>query len=467
MFKTFRKRPKIAIFILVFALFQIPNSRAEANPSPGKKCQKIDLSIVWKDRNYTCIARNKKLVWNTGYKVPWYQKKSDLNLKIPATNWENLRPAEYCKIKTVTSRLGGISSGFPNKSALHGLSKIRALALYVDFPDRPGRSLNFEKDLRELQKISDYYLAQSYGKFTLKWSSSNQFARMPKNIKDYNLNQSTFQTSKDDNSVFLQDAINAADNFINFSEFDLVIIMPPDTATFEEFGSYAGTRSGEIFKIYSAEGQVRNIQTYLPTRTNYGTSLLAGSWGGTLHEIGHELGLVDYYNYKNTGDGRNRGNAGTNTTVIYNYDPMSDLWSGTGSELLAWSRFLLGFLPDDSIRCVDGLKESFHLIAPIESGAGNRSVFYKLDDHRLIAMEFRYPINYDIKLNNNQMGLIVYLVDTSKDSGEGPLRILLPERSTDVNSPALAPGDSLQFEDFSIRVIDGNSRFLYISITRE
>jgi len=465
MSKTLKQRRVLISLVILAILNQLVPTWATQNPVPGKKCFKIDQTVTFLDRNYTCISRNKKLIWNKGYEVSWYQRKSDIKLLKPITQNENLQPTEICKLKTITSRLGGISSGFPNKSALHNLWDINALALYVDFPDKVGKVLNYSTDVKELQKISNYYTSQSYGKLIIKWSSSNRYARMPKNIQEYNLNHSTFQTSKDDNSVFLQDAITAADGFINFSDYDLVIIMPPDTATFDDFGSYAGTRSGELFKIYSAEGQVKNIQTYLPRRTNYGTSMLAGSWGGTLHEIGHELGLVDYYNYKNPGDGRNRGNSGTDDRVIYNYDPMSDLWSGTGSELLAWSKFLLGFLQESSVRCIYGPQETFHLISPIELSEGVNAVFYKIDDNRLIAMEFRYPTGYDLNLNFDQIGLIAYLIDTSRDSGQGPLKILLPEKFTDVNNPALRPGKSINFENIKIDVIDGNSKYIYFSIS--
>lgn len=439
-----------------------------AAPQANKSCSKLGSKAAYKKVIYLCVKNGKKLSWQKQTPAKPAAIPTPKPIPFDTTPTTQLLEVDKCRLQTVDAKknlYGGISSGFPNLSALHGKSVINALALYVDFPDRLGTEITFSKDRYDLEQISAFYRDQSYGTVDVVWSATEKYAHMPRSISSYNLNNSTFQTTKNDNTPFLQDAISAADQFVDYSRFDLVVVMPPNTATYEEFGSYAGTRSGLVFKINSQEGQVKNIQTFLPAKTFYGTSVLAAKWGGLLHEIAHELGLVDYYNYAATGRLRDAGR-GTTDPVMHIYDPMGDEWSNTGSGFLGWSRFQLGFLSDQAVRCASGSIQTFHEIHPIAfRESETKATFIVLDSHRLLAFEYRLPVGYDKQLIPGQQGLIAYIVDTSRNTGEGPTRLLFPAGRTDEKSPSISTTDVLYVENLEVRVVSVSSEYVRFSVT--
>ena len=60
-------------FVFAFAIFVsllVPISNAEAvAPKPGSKCSKAGNTQVSKGLRFTCVKKNKKLVWNSGVKI--------------------------------------------------------------------------------------------------------------------------------------------------------------------------------------------------------------------------------------------------------------------------------------------------------------------------------------------------------------------------------------------------------------
>ena len=195
---------------------------------------------------------------------------------------------DSCKLAKVVQE--PLTAGFPREASLMpSTGKVRNLFLFVDFPDNPSKSSS--------KKFADNYFTTakkflediSYGKMTPELTVSSEVFRINKNSASYKM----LTDGQGDAPGLVQDALDAADNDIDFNNFDLVTVVPPaDTKNIRTSGAYTG--GANAFKTKN-----RNF----PSAIVIGGSKLSNfnqpgfGWSFYAHEFGHVLGITHPFKY--------------------------------------------------------------------------------------------------------------------------------------------------------------------------
>ena len=123
---------------------------------------------------------------------------------------------------------------------------------------------------------------------------------------------------------------------------------------------------------------------------------------------------------------------------------------------LAWERWLLGWLEDNQIRCVTE-KSAIQLLTPIGRKGGVKAGVVPLSPSKVVVIESRRPEGVDRNLAKS--GALVYLVDSSIQSGFGPVRVFPADKSDPRRLQSTrAVGESVIVEGVSITVKESGSQ---------
>ena len=164
-------------------------------------------------------------------------------------------------------------------------------------------------------------------------------------------------------------------------------------------------------------------------------------WGGLVlaHETGHTLGLPDLYLFEAPPEDPGNWHA-----AVGGWDLMG-LISGSGPEYFAWTE--LGWLDDAQVVCADPRRTTHARLSPVAESADaprwqDAMVVYPVSETRAVVVENRQPVGYDEAIGAN--GALVYTVDTSVRSGEGPVRVVdsTPGSADGLDDAPFAPGTS-------------------------
>jgi hypothetical protein len=181
------------------------------------------------------------------------------------------------------------------------------------------------------------------------------------------------------------------------------------------------------------------------------------------------LGLDDLYDYEWQKD--NPTNDWYRQFVfmgIFDLMAMSPhpMW-GDNSEFLGWHKYLLDWITNDQVRCLDASipSETTHRLVP------NHHIS---DEEKLLVIQINHQVALvsEVKAFNPSCekckgGLYTYLVNTSNRNGYGPIRMIRPELSIDqfFEDAYIETGQSLSYENILITVESQDDQSVKVSLT--
>jgi M6 family metalloprotease-like protein len=307
--------------------------------------------------------------------------------------------------------------------------------LFIDFPDAMGD----QEVLNEFIKVQIPTMKQgleelSYGQLTSTVDVVNKYFRLQKSIEYYNLlfqynviNYATQGLPTDAKlQEFLKDVVELTDPQVDFSKYDFVSIITSN-------GSRLGL-DGSVGFRFILDGKAFNFahMSFSSTKEYFGNPDKATS---LLHDVGHMMGIPHGWG------GFPYGNA---NNPIINVPIWSLMATGGGSpnpDLLAWERFLLGWIDEKNVLCISEWKTSDFTI---EIGRINqvdtktKMVVIRLNKYEAIIIESPDDTVFDyVKTNSirwkydGSPGVIIYSLNTNILSNYGAFRLLYPSNTSE------------------------------------
>jgi len=355
------------------------------------------------------------------------------------------REVAACRL---SNQVGGdqTNSGFPiSPERIPASGNVNVAVLFVDFPD--AQALQGETATADekgsthdlfLKIVSDadrYLKVMSYGTLDVTFRPLHRWLRMPHNLSiDYSDFESGYGITMR-RLRLIGDAIGLADPDFDFEDIDsVVVIATPEADSIKRAIAHRG--------LFYADGQT------------IGNSISMGSsgrhwpnWLTTAHELGHNLGLPDLYDTSVKRDSEE-----DLSDEVYRFVGEFGLMGGSQShprvEMFAWSRWQLGWLRDTQVACITSFPASVQL-TPLPTSGGIKAVVVPLTETTALVVESRRILGYDFRLRKE--GALVYKIDTSVQSGEGPIVVGSISKPPD-HSALLGPGEVWNSDGYSVTV---------------
>ena len=401
---------------------------ASAAVKAGAKCTKVGISSVISNKTYTCIKSGKKLVWKISSKR--IDKSKPFTPLASLSNAALFSNLDKCKIIDGDPQTTNMTAGFPIPDGRIDLVKGAKMQIIgADFPDKIGGTKS-PKELNQslTSSVEKFWTAQSSIPVKFDWKWSSDWIRMPNSINSYSLGGSFFQGKFNPEAYFnfAKEIISKTDSDIDFTGVNFLFIVFPPGIKNEEIGTFLvhtqgtySTREGNIFNLIMAGGDYNSASTYI-------------------HEFGHALGLTDIRDTLDLGNQKSDG--------MY-YDIMNN---PTYPELLVWHRYLLGFLENSQIHCINSSDASTHWLVPVASVSKQvKGIIIPLSSTEAVIVESRRAIGFDTALSSRSdlVGAVVYTLDSK-----------IPYRRTPVKvAQVLKNNDSVNVGGYKITVIESGN----------
>ena len=203
--------------------------------------------------------------------------------------------------------------------------------------------------------------------------------------------------------AYIQEAISLANANVDFSKYSSVLVVTDPKNSPSDIGP--------AFQSNHTANSIPVDGTNIHNGVTSGRDMAfwpKGLW--FCHEFGHNLGLPDLYSYtapyhKFVGEFGLMGNQG-----------------GKSPEPFGWERWILGWINDNQVVCQGEVGNGAVTLTPIESVGGVKILTIPIDNKTTIVVESRRKLGYDKDLIKE--GPLVYLVDASIRTGNGPLKVL-------------------------------------------
>ena len=406
----------IAFSAILSLSISLPLIPASAVAKAGGACSKAGTTSIASGKKFTCIKSGKKMVWNRGVVAapkPSMTPTPSSNTSKQLTPTTTLSDAglfsnlDKCKIIDGDPQTTNMTAGFPIPDGRINLIKGAKIQIIgVDFPDKTGGSKSPKELNQDLtSSVEKFWTAQSTIPVKFEWKWNNDWIRMPNSINSYSLGGSYFQGKFNDTAYFnfAREIISKTDSSTDFTGVNFLFIVFPPGVKNEEIGTFLvhtqgtySTGEGNIYNLIMAGGDYNNASTYI-------------------HEFGHGLGLTDIRDTLDVGNQKSDG--------MY-YDVMNN---PRFPELLVWHRFLLGFLENSQIHCINSKEASTHWLVPVASaGKQLKGVVIPLNSTEAVIVESRRAIGFDTALSSSPdlLGAVVYTLDSKVPYRRTPVKVV-------------------------------------------
>lgn len=462
-------RAKVTILILALLIPFIPATSATI-PKKGAPCAKLGATQVSKSLKYTCVKSGSKRVWSKGVLVtpkatptptptasatptPTPSVSPTPNPTLSPTTSPTFAPGadvSKCKLPIADGRGDVAIGGFPRiDERLKSQGDVLVKVLLVDFPDHQA-TITPQTAFARFAQSADLFAELSYGRMKFELQPTYKWYRMSKSAKEYAPLNRSFVSHKS----YIMEAAELADKEVDFSNADAILIIANPSA--KDIG-YSGPAFAAVFGTgITLDGKyISNGAT-----SSYDINTWEYIWAN--HEFGHALGLPDLYAF--------RGEDPTNPMDYhrfvgeYSLMGLSALWSNSPG-FLAWERWLLGWIDDSQMYCMNENSASV-LISPVERKGGTKAVVVPISPTKAVVVESRRAEGVDKNLV--KPGALVYLVDSSIQSGFGPVRVYPSDNKNDPRKlqSTRAEGEGVTVEGIKVTVKKSSTEGDLVEVTR-
>ncbi len=335
-----------------------------------------------------------------------------------------------CKLPRVIE--GPIALGFPKVEGLApSIGQLNMTVLFVDFEDVPA-SKSLDSVFSIINPIApNFFYETSYGRLELNLNPHLEWLRLSKPSEHYATAIYYGQPHLD----FIQEAVDLADDKVDFSQTNIVLVVTNPEAE--------KIKQGPTFKSIDSAYHIKADGASIPTGITSGYDI--NYWGGIwlAHEMGHTFGLPDLYHFGSDSLNRYVGTFGLMGTC-----------DAHAPGYFAFERWILGWLDDDQIYCHE-IGEAVVEIQAIEKVGGTKALIIALDNSRALVVESRRKIGFDKK---SREGALVYLVNTALPGGSGPIRVKpgVKSKYEFLQDAPMVKGETYTFENVRIEILDSN-----------
>ncbi|WP_111684611.1 metallopeptidase domain-containing protein [Winogradskyella tangerina] len=280
------------------------------------------------------------------------------NKKTDSSNKSERNEKEICKLPRVVE--GPIALGFPKIEGLApSVGKLNVTVLFVDFEDVPATESTDSIFSIINPIVPNFYKEISYERLEYNLNPHFEWLRLSKPSAHYGATIREFEPHRN----FLQEAIDLADQNVDFSHTDVVLVMSNPKAESIPFGP--------VFKSLDSEYQLKTAEKSISVGITSGYDL--NYWGGLwlAHETGHTFGLPDLYDFEGENQLKSVGTFGIMGTQ-----------AGNAPGYFAFERWVLGWIDDNQVICHKSGVTTSELSA-IEKIGGIKAIITSIDSVNL------------------------------------------------------------------------------------
>jgi len=339
----------------------------------------------------------------------------------------------------------------------------KGIVILVEFPDV---SHDVNRDFvqkRFSQHLNDYVKEMSYNKVSLKIDVTKKWHTLPDSVSKYRISPRNLEVDKSRVRKIIDDALNAVDKDVDFSEYSFTAIVMGAKVT--EYGmiglcGYPGmlgwgtedvlkTKSGQLVKGGVA---IFSFQAHL---------------GTFFHDIAHILGGVKggkrkipclYDHDLQAKPGPMRETFVDSTINMGFWDPMSCHYFKRESPppgISSWTKMRLNWIQQSKIKIIKKGEKAEFILGPLEDGSAEvLSAKIPISDNTYYLIENRQPIGYDKNLPGSGV-LIMYADDSIAECrhGKAPVKLIDADSSVPhLEGAAFDIGKKSSFRDEKNRI---------------
>ena len=331
---------------------------------------------------------------------------------------------EQCKLSEPRTLYDGTSISFP--AIEHRVPRVGShsqLIVAVDFPDAKfqfGDVKSYLETLANPKNISEFYETMSYGKVEIKFDIYPEVITLSKPFSYYLQNSKRPYSGENplQPGLIMEETREFLQSKSVLQKYSaLNIVETSMKATSEKFGgmAFAGPSLSSYPNASSLYPAYNNVQLVIGSTYIYGPKDISMLFA---HEIGHLFGFTDIYNLTDKSE-----------PVEYLRHPF-DTMGLQGFGLGAWNRWLMGWVGDSQVVCLDESTNVYETsISALNLKEGLKAVVIRLSPKEVLIVEARRKDKYDTFEFDfkNYNGLAIHHLDTSIRSGKGAMKIYYDE----------------------------------------
>ena len=274
----------------------------------------------------------------------------------------------------------------------------KAALLFVDFPDAPATE-STDAYAEFLAPAHDLMTQFSAGAVDLSITPVKHWLHMPQDSSSYGFVRGITWPQQ---ALYVKQAGELAAQYVDLSKFDMIYIAPPKNATAITFSP-----------AYVFDPKQPNLLVH-GKEMKWGVTLGQDMyfWGPKVlvHETGHTFGLPDLYSF-------------TDADVhhwVGGFDVMGNI-NGDAPHHFGWEDWKIGWLADSQVACLDSPGKLRVRLNEVESLGGTKIAVVRTGPTTADVAESRRPYGVDKGLCKS--GVVVYQIDSSTTSGDGPIHV--------------------------------------------